>query len=102
MKIPLSDGQEMYINKTTEANLRILKEATLKDSWDTLLIVDGRVGSGKSTLSMQMACYFDPTFNLDRVAWTGQQFEKLVIEATKHQAIVFDEAIEGLSSREFY
>ena len=55
--------------------------------------------TGKSTFAMQLARRIDPAFNLDRVCFSPDEFRKAVIEAEKGQAVVFDEAYRGLSSR---
>lgn len=60
---------------------------------DLFIIVDGPVGSGKSTLSFQCAKYFDPTFNLSRVVFSVEEFLNALINASPGQAVVFDEAI---------
>lgn len=60
---------------------------------DLFIIVDGPVGSGKSTLSFQCAKWFDPTFNLSRVVFSVEDFLNALIQATPGQAVVFDEAI---------
>jgi hypothetical protein len=60
---------------------------------DLFIIVDGSVGSGKSTLSFQSALWFDPTFNLSRVVFSVEDFLRVLIEAKPGQAVVFDEAI---------
>jgi hypothetical protein len=60
---------------------------------DMFIIIDGPVGSGKTTLSFQCAKYFDPTFNLSRVVFSVDDFLTTLIEASPGQAVVFDEAI---------
>lgn len=60
---------------------------------DMFIIIDGPVGSGKTTLSFQCAKYFDPTFNLSRVVFSVDDFLNVLINATPGQAVVFDEAI---------
>lgn len=60
---------------------------------DMFIIIDGPVGSGKTTLSFQCARYFDPTFNLDRVVFSVDAFLDALINAEPGQAVVFDEAI---------
>jgi hypothetical protein len=60
---------------------------------DLFVIIDGPVGSGKSTLSFQCARYFDPTFDLSRVVFSVDEFLRVIIDATPGQAVVFDEAI---------
>jgi hypothetical protein len=102
MTIVKSDNEQFFMNKTLYNNLSILKKAVLKDNFDFFGIIDGQVGSGKSTLAMQQAKFFDPTFNLDRVHFTGENYAKAVQESEKFQAHVFDEAVEGMSAREHY
>lgn len=72
--------------------------ALIQKDWDFVIIVDGKEGSGKSTLVMQLAKTLDPSFNLDRVVFNGVEFQKAVINATKGQAIVYDEGYSDLSS----
>jgi len=60
---------------------------------DMFIIVDGPVGSGKTTLSFQCARYFDPTFCLERVVFSVDDFLRVLIAAEPGQAVVFDEAI---------
>ena len=60
---------------------------------DLFVIVDGPVGSGKSTLSFQAALWFDPTFCLDRIVFSVEDFLGAIIRAKPGQAVVFDEAI---------
>lgn len=60
---------------------------------DFFVIIDGPVGSGKSTQSFQCAKYFDPTFDLSRVIFSVDDFLKTLIDAKPGQSIVFDEAI---------
>ena len=60
---------------------------------DLFVIVDGPVGSGKSTLSFQCAQWFDPTFNLSRVVFSVEDFLGAIIRAKPGEAVVFDEAI---------
>jgi len=61
--------------------------------------VDGVEGSGKSTLAIQMAFYCDPTLTNKRVVFTPFQFRKAIIDSKPYQAVVYDEAYTGLSSR---
>lgn len=60
---------------------------------DMFIIIDGPVGSGKTTLSFQCARYFDPTFCLERVVFSVDDFLTALVKAEPGQAVVFDEAI---------
>lgn len=77
---------------------KIIPDLQKKDK-DCFLAVDGNEGAGKSTLALQIAKYVDPTFNLSRVVFDAETFREAIYKAKKGQAIVFDEAFTGLSSR---
>jgi hypothetical protein len=55
--------------------------------------------SGKSVKAAQDAYYLDPTITLDRVTFNCDDFKKTVLNASKGQAIILDEAYGSLSSR---
>lgn len=55
--------------------------------------------SGKTTISCQVAYKVDPTFCQERLCLTPQEFIDAIINAKKGQAVVFDEAFTGLSSK---
>jgi len=63
-----------------------------------VIIVDGRSGMGKTTLSFQMGRYMSENFSLDKVFFTPEQFLKGLSEAKKGDVLIFDEAML-LSSR---
>jgi hypothetical protein len=48
---------------------------------------------------MQWCKYIDPTFDLSRVVFTPEEFREAIYKAKKGQAIMFDEAFTGFSSR---
>ena len=90
--------QDYYMDGYVKATLDTAKK-TIKKDWDMLFCVDGSEGCGKSVEAQGLAYYCDPTFNLDRVVFTPQEFRKAVIGASKYQALIYDEAYTGLSSR---
>jgi len=55
--------------------------------------------SGKSTIGIQSAGYCDPSFNNSRIVFTPKQFKDAILSAEPYQAVVYDEAYTGLSSR---
>lgn len=67
---------------------------------DYVLLTDGYEGSGKSTFSMQIGRYIDPTLNLNRVCMTADEFKNAIIKAKKGQTVIYDEAVTGLSAAE--
>lgn len=74
------------------------KDQVLQKDWDRVYIIDGGEGTGKSLLGLQLGFYLDPTLNLTRVTFSGEEFSKAIEKAEKGQAIIFDEAFNGLSS----
>ena len=66
---------------------------------DRLFAVDGAEGRGKSVLTFQLCSVLDPSFDISRVCFTPKEFELAIRKASKGQAVVFDEAFTGLSSR---
>lgn len=91
--------QEYYMDGYLMDNFLLVKDLVKKD-WDMICLYDGYEGSGKSVKAMQDAYYFDPTFNLDRVCFTTEEFVKAVDKAEKYTAVLFDEAYTGMSSRD--
>lgn len=71
----------------------------IKKDWDFVFLCDGTEGGGKSVITQQGATYCDPTFNVDRIAFTPEEFKECIRKAEKYQAVIYDEAYTGLSSR---
>ena len=88
----------MYIHPIMQKQLDKALNSVKKD-WDLFFIVDGLEGAGKSRLAMQMAAYCDPTFSLEQIAFDDEEFKATVQKAKKFQAVIFDEAFRGLTSR---
>lgn len=94
------DGKHSYfIHFIYESNLKHMKKEVLKKDYDGFIVIDGQEGFGKTTLAMQTALYLDPTFNLDRVVFTMDDFIEAAENAKKGEAIVFDETMGYLSAR---
>jgi len=77
---------------------KVIPELKTKDK-DFFAAFDGIEGSGKSTIAMQWCKYIDPSFNLSRVVFTPDEFREAIFKAKKSQAVLFDEAFTGFSSR---
>lgn len=93
-----ADPNYVSVHKDTRKNLdKSIIQVREKD-WDRTYIIDGMEGAGKSLLALQLAKYVDPTFNLTRVTFNGIDFSKAIDEADPFQAVVFDEAFNGLAS----
>lgn len=63
-----------------------------------VMIIDGRSGMGKTTISFQIAKYMTPDFDLSNVHFTPQSFIEALTHTKKGDTLVFDEAML-LSSR---
>ncbi|MCK4522469.1 MAG: hypothetical protein KAU20_07890 [Nanoarchaeota archaeon] len=89
-----SYSMDGYMKKNLDTAKRIIKK-----DWDMIFIYDGAEGSGKSTKAIQDAFYFDPTLDNDRVVFTPKEFREAIMTAKPYQAVIYDEAYTGLSSR---
>jgi len=69
------------------------KWAITKKKQSAVVIVDGRSGMGKTTLSFQCAAYMSANFNLDHVYYTPEKFLDALQIAQKGDTLVFDEAM---------
>lgn len=78
---------------------KISGDKLIKQDEDRVYLVDGRERSGKSVFTFQQAKYIDPTFNLNRVCFTPEEFLNAIRNAPKGSVVVFDEAFRGLSSK---
>ncbi len=63
-----------------------------------VLLVDGRSGMGKTTLSFQTGKYMTPDFSLNNVHFTPEAFLEALTRTKKGDTVIFDEAML-LSSR---
>lgn len=87
------------MDKRLHKNFLSVKSGLKVQDKDFFLVVDGAEGGGKSVLAMQIAAFVDPSFVLERVCFTPDAFREVVVRASRGQAVVFDEAFTGLSSR---
>lgn len=96
--LPKDSKEGRYIDGILKDNLDIATDVIKKD-FDMVFVIDGMEGAGKSTLAAQVASYVDPTFNIDRIAFTPKEFKEAVLKAKQYQSVLYDEAYGGLSSR---
>jgi len=92
-------GLPYYMSNSVYRQLLRAKKRVLKGKSDRVIIIDGREGTGKSTLTMQLAYAVDPTFNINRICFKWEEFYKKGRALGKGKAILFDEAHDGLSSK---
>lgn len=101
VKVFEGSDKEFYMDGYMKSNLDIAKRVIVKD-WDMFSIYDGYEGVGKSVKVMQDAFYCDPTLNLDRVVYNPDEFERACLSSNKYEAIIWDEAFEGLNISDHY
>lgn len=88
-----------YLDGYVKSNMDALKHSVVKKNHDGFILISAREGFGKTTLGLQLITYLDPTFNLNRVCFTPEQFLEAVEGAEKFQGILFDETMWALGSR---
>lgn len=113
MEENIENSEERRIPK--EENIRVLKLpyrlpkklTTLLDGFkwainskkqSAVIVVDGRSGMGKTTLSSQIGLYMSKNFSLDHIHFTPEKFLEAMTTAKKGDTLIFDEAML-LSSR---
>lgn len=89
-----SDG-EIWKHWTSLWNRRI------DEDWDNVIVIDGERGAGKSTLALLIAQELDKTFTEDRVALSAAEMLEFWGKLPRRSAVVYDEAVFGLLSRQF-
>jgi len=77
-----------------------IAHAVNNEDRDHFIVNSGLEGSGKTTLSLQLAAVIDPTFCLDRICYRPEQFIEGIEHSKKGQAFVLDEGNLFLFSRE--
>lgn len=102
-KIPVEE--KIRINKLPYSLPEKLKELLDGFKWaihfkqqSAVIIVDGRSGMGKTTLSLQCGLYMSPEFNIENIYFTPEAFLQGLSKAKKGEVLIFDEAML-LSSR---
>ena len=89
------------VDNLVKRELDKIRYKVLKKDFDFVGVVDGREGSGKSVLALQLAGYLDPNFNLDNVVFTSDDFIKKIKDpkTKKGECIVLDEGFNAINSR---
>jgi len=102
MVVDMGDGKTLGLDGYMQRILDFSKDK-VKKKWDIIIAVDGIEGAGKSLIARQLAAYCDPTFRgeqaLARICFSPDEFREAILNAERFQAVIFDEAFRGLSSR---
>jgi len=86
--------------KLLKKNLEIIRDKFLANDWDWFHGIVGYERSGKSTLGLQICRIIDPEFSVKNVVFTADQFFEVILKAKPMSAILIDEGIEFLYSRD--
>lgn len=84
----------LYLDGFLNADLNFVKGKVLFHNDFYLLIIDGRPGTGKSTLGTQIACRLNQYHSVVHICFNLEQFEQALKSAKKGDVIVLDEAFE--------
>lgn len=99
MTVINQSGSEYYIDNRLYKKLLKIKAKLKQKDRDFVYIVDGDEGAGKSVFSMQLCKTIDENFDLSKVCMTPEEFRNRILSSNKYEAILYDEAFTGLSSR---
>lgn len=72
----------------------------IEQKWDFVMVIDGREGSGKSSLGLHMKAMYDGFYNLDHVLFNASEMVTEMQVAPRGSCIIVDEAIISLYKRE--
>lgn len=90
--------QDYYMDGYLASNLETAHKAVQKD-FDMIFVIDGYEGSGKSVLAQQLAYFCNTHLTIDHITFNPEDFKTAVQKAQKYEAVIYDEAYGGLSSR---
>lgn len=91
--------EDFYMDPIMRSRLDKVRKLVKTKDRDWVCVIDGEEGSGKSVISMMIAKYLDPNFNLNNVCFNSEQFIKKLRDSKKNTAIVSDETYSVASAR---
>lgn len=89
----MEETKPVYMDGYLKQILESFKHAVQKKKTSTVLVVDGRSGMGKTTLSIQVAKFLDEQFCLEQIHFSPEQFLAGLAEARPYSCHIFDEAM---------
>ncbi len=88
--------QKYHINKHLKANYDLILNKAIPNKWDSIGVVFGREGSGKTTFASQGAYYLNKEhISLKNMTFRPEQFVNETNNAVEEESIIWDEAITG-------
>lgn len=91
------DGSHVYYHPDLLLNLLDMKKSNKGDR-DTVLLMGGYTGSGKSVLGMQICKFFNPHFNIENIVYDHKKLIDIGWSLPSGSAILYDEAGESAAS----
>lgn len=88
----------MSMDGYIKSSMDIILQKVIPNDWDSVIILFGDVGTGKSTLATQLCKYLDPEFNVDNIVFSTKDFLNACNTFKNGSAILWDEAIMGAMS----
>lgn len=76
-----------------------VKVRVRKKNWDYLALVAGLPGSGKSTFARGLARYFCKWFDVNYVAFSGDDFVEITNTCPEYSSVILDESFASLNSK---
>lgn len=95
------NGYKFWLHQWYKDNMDLVLNEAIPNNWDSVVVVLGIEGAGKTTLASQSALYMDPSFNLDQTVFTPGAFTDAVDDSQEESSILWDEAITGANIRNF-
>jgi energy-coupling factor transporter ATP-binding protein EcfA2 len=90
------------VNDSCDIIARMARKRINEEDRNYMVVMVGPTGSGKSAQAVEMARRIDPSFEANpRVVFTPRQFMETIRTMKPGQAIIFDEAGVGISSKEW-
>lgn len=90
-----------FMPPIVKTELDKVRVRVLSKDRDFVAVVDGEEGVGKSVLAQQIAAYFDPDFNLNKICFNADDFLRIIKDpkTKKGSCIVLDEAFAAANNR---
>lgn len=76
-----------------------VKMRVKKKNWDYVALVAGLPGSGKSTFARGLARYFCKWFDVNHIAFSGDDFIEITNSCKEYSSVILDESFASLNSK---
>ena len=93
VKVDFGKDLSVYYDGYLIDILNTMKKAIEKHNTSIVLIIDGRSGKGKTTISNQIALYLDNNYSIDNIYYNPDTFLEGLANAKKGDFLLFDEAM---------